>query len=65
MAPPIHEMLPKHFMLLSELPCEAREEKLKAIILAYSAFFATCREAKLELSKKINLILGLAEEENV
>jgi hypothetical protein len=33
--------------------------------VAYSDYIAACREAKLDLTTKINEILGLAEEENV
>ena len=59
------EMQPRHFSLLSELSCKDREEKLKAIIQAYSAYFAACRKAKLDLTKSINIILGLEKEEKV
>jgi hypothetical protein len=63
MQPIARDMQPKHFMLLSHLPCDEREKILQEAILTYSEYMHSCYKAKEVLAEKLNDLFGIKDEE--
>ena len=63
MPPTARDMQPKHFMLLSHLPCEEREKIYQKALLLYSDYMLACYHAKELLATGLNELFDITEED--